>query len=75
MRDQIIIDRATQNSVQNRFDNLKKEASDIEVRNQQLKDALDNVIRIQARSEKVLFTFYQSIYVFTEIKVVSSCIL
>ena len=60
--DQIIIDRATQNSVQNRFDNLKKEASDIEVRNQQLKDALDNVIRLQARSEKVLFTFYQSIW-------------
>ena len=53
LRDQIIIDRATQNSVQNRFDNLKKEASDIEVRNQQLKDALDNVIRLQARSEKV----------------------
>merc|ERR1719225_409900 len=56
LRDQIIIDRATQNSVQNRFDNLKKEASDIEVRNQQLKDALDNVIRIQARSlESQLF--------------------
>ena len=53
LRNQIIIDRATQNSVQNRFDNLKKEASDIEVRNQQLKDALDNVIRLQARSEKV----------------------
>ena len=63
LRDQIIIDRATQNSVQNRFDNLKKEASDIEVRNQQLKDALDNVIRLQARSEKVfLFTFFQSMY-------------
>ena len=32
-----------------RYDNLKKEASDIDVQNRQLNEALDSMIRVQAR--------------------------
>ena len=53
MRDEIIVDRATQNSARTRYDNLKKEASDIEVQNQQLAEALATMIRIKARLVKL----------------------
>merc|ERR1719225_626797 len=56
LRDQIIIDRATQNSVQNRFDNLKKEAENLDIQTRQLTDALETLVRSQARSlESQLF--------------------
>lgn len=49
LRDEIVVDRATQNSARNRFDTLKKEADDLVVQNRQLAEALDTMIRIQAR--------------------------
>ena len=49
LRDEIIVDRATQNSARNRYDTLKKEASDIDVTSHQVQEALDSMIRIQAK--------------------------
>ena len=49
LRDEIIVDRATQNSARNRYDTLKKEASDIDGTSHQVQEALDSMIRIQAK--------------------------
>lgn len=56
LRDELIVDRATQNSARNRFDTLKKAGQDLDVQTRQLSDALETLIRIQARSlESQLF--------------------
>lgn len=49
LHDEVIVDRATQSSVRNRFDALRKEAQDLDIQTRQLSDALETLVRIQAR--------------------------
>ena len=49
LRDEVLVDRATQSSARNRFENLKKEAQELETQTQQLNESLDKLVRIQAR--------------------------
>ena len=49
LRNEVIVDRATQPSVRNRFDALRMESGDLEVQTRQLTDALETLVRIQAR--------------------------
>ena len=43
------MDRATQSSARNRFDSLQHEAENLEIQTRQLTDALETLVRIQAR--------------------------
>ena len=49
LRDEVLVDRATQNSARARFDNLTKEASELDLQTRQLTESLDKLVRIQAR--------------------------
>ena len=49
LRDEVVVDRATQGSARNRFDSLRKEAQDLDIQTRQLTDALETLVRIQAR--------------------------
>ena len=49
IKDELLVDRATQSSARNRFDNLRKEAQELEVQTKKLTEALDTLVRIQAR--------------------------
>ena len=49
LRDEIIVDRATQNSARNRFDTLNKESGELDVQSRQLGEAYETMIRIQTR--------------------------
>merc|ERR1719225_1084322 len=50
LRDEIIVDRATQNSARNRFDILNKESDELDAQSRQLGEAYETMIRIQTRS-------------------------
>ncbi len=45
----MIIDRASQQSVRNRLDALRQESQELEVQTRQLTDALETLVRIQAK--------------------------
>ena len=47
--DEIVIDRNSQGSVRSRLDTLKLESNDLEGQTRQLTDALETLVRIQAR--------------------------
>lgn len=49
LRDEIIVDRATQNSARNRFDTLNKESGELDAQSRQLGEAYETMIRIQTR--------------------------
>ena len=49
LRDEIIVDRATQNSARNRYDNLKKEADELNVQSHQMEEAFKSMSMIQTR--------------------------
>ena len=49
LRDEIIVDRATQNSARNRFDILNKESDELDAQSRQLGEAYETMIRIQTR--------------------------
>ena len=49
LRDEIIVDRATQNSARNRYDNLKKEADELNVQSRQMEEAYKNMSMLQTR--------------------------
>ena len=49
--DEILMDRNSAASVRSRLDALKMESSDLEVQTRQLTDALETLVRIQARYE------------------------
>ena len=49
LRDEIIVDRATQNSARNRFDTLNKEEADLEVNSRQMEEAYNTMKMIQTR--------------------------
>ena len=49
LRDEVVVDRATQSSARNRFDSLRNEAQDLDIQTKQLTDALETLVRIQAR--------------------------
>ena len=49
LRDEVLVDRATQSSARNRFESLRKEAQDLDIQTRQLADALEALARIQAR--------------------------
>lgn len=56
IKDELLVDRTTQSSARNRFDNLRKEEQELEVQTKQLTDALDTLVRIQARYHSFLFS-------------------
>ncbi|XP_071745432.1 uncharacterized protein Stacl isoform X4 [Lepeophtheirus salmonis] len=49
-RDEIHVDRVSQSSIRNRFENLRKESFELDSQTRQLNDALETLVRIQARS-------------------------
>ena len=49
LQDELLIDRATQSSARNRFDTLRTEAQNLDFQTKQLTDALETLVRIQAR--------------------------
>ena len=49
LRDELIVDRATQNSARNRFDTLNKESNELDAQSRQLGEAYETMIRIQDR--------------------------
>ena len=49
LQDELMMDRATQVSARNRFDLLRTEAQNLDFQTRQLTDALETLVRIQAR--------------------------
>ena len=49
LRDEIIVDRATQDSARSRFDTLNKDSDELEAQSRQLNEAYETMIRIQDR--------------------------
>lgn len=49
LRDELIVDRTSQTVARNRFDSLRKESQDLEMQIRQLTDALETLVRIQAK--------------------------
>ena len=49
LQDELMIDRATQSSARHRFDSLRGEAQNLDAQTKQLTDALETLVRIQAR--------------------------
>ena len=49
LHDELMMDRATQVSARNRFDSLRTEAQNLDYQTRQLTDALETLVRIQAR--------------------------
>ena len=49
LRDEIIVDRATQNSARNRYDTLKKEADELNIQSRQLEEAHRNMTTLRTR--------------------------
>ena len=49
LRDEIIVDRATQNSARNRYDTLKKEADELNIQSRQLEEAHRNMTTMRTR--------------------------
>ena len=49
LRDELVVDRSSQNIARNRFDSLRKESQDLELQIRQLSDALETLVRIQAK--------------------------
>ena len=43
LRDEIIVDRATQNSARNRYDSLRKEAEELNVQSKMLEEAYNKM--------------------------------
>jgi hypothetical protein len=56
LRDEIIVDRATQNSARNRYDSLRKEAEELNVQSKMLEEAYNKMSMMRTRSlESQLF--------------------
>ena len=49
LHDELMVDRNTQGSARNRFDLLRGEAENLDIQTRQLTDALETLVRIQAR--------------------------
>ncbi len=49
LRDEVLIDRGTSAGVRGRVDALRQESQELEVQTRQLTDALETLVRIQAR--------------------------
>ena len=49
LRDEIIVDRATQESARSRFDTLNKDSDELDAQSRQLGEAYETMIRIQDR--------------------------
>ena len=49
LRDEIIVDRATQNSARNRYDSLRKEAEELNVQSKMLEEAYNKMSMMRTR--------------------------
>lgn len=49
LKNEVVVDRLASIAIRNRYEALKKEASELESQIKQLQDALDTLLRIQQR--------------------------